>query len=355
MENASEDGKSRFLKKSRKQHRTFRPSLSWRPSLRPRKPTTASLFDLPYPTPLPLAREQQIQRFKPRRDAFRVHGIDFLKKLGIAVPAMSICAGVIVWGPAALTVPAEIALGVLYAHDTELVHECLHNLAFRHPTLNRVAGTLLGAPMLVSCTDYKARHLPHHQKLGTENDTEFFDYDHKSINCWGALLAHAYKFKRYRQVFRKMIGAIRGQPSSGARTPVEDRQIRQEYCFLAALVVAAVAVSIILKSLVLLKLWLLPLLLAAEAAHFWIELPEHVGCDKTTRDVLHNTRTIVGSRFSRWLTNSNNLHQAHHLFEKLPIKLLPEVQKTMAPYYHNLERSYWQFYRKLVHGHYNAV
>ena len=86
-----------------------------------------------------------------------------------------------------------------------------------------------------------------------------------------------------------------------------------------------------LGTMLIVKLWFLPLLIFAEAAYFLIELPEHLGCDKTTRNVLQNTRTIVGSRFSRWLTNCNNLHVEHHIFPTLAMKYLVKVHERPHP------------------------
>ncbi|MEC5293519.1 hypothetical protein VSX64_23335 [Aurantimonas sp. C2-6-R+9] len=45
---------------------------------------------------------------------------------------------------------ATLGLGLIFAHGLELQHEALHGILLRGETANRLAGSLLGAPMLAS-------------------------------------------------------------------------------------------------------------------------------------------------------------------------------------------------------------
>ena len=87
----------------------------------------------------------------------------------------------------------------------------------------------------------------------------------------------------------------------------------------------------VVEAWVVLALWVVPLVLSAEAAHFLIELPEHFGCDKPTRDVMTNTRTVMASRFMFWLTNGNNYHVEHHYSPQVPVERLPELHRLLSP------------------------
>lgn len=102
------------------------------------------------------------------------------------------------------------------------------------------------------------------------------------------------------------------------------------------------------QSLLFIKLWLIPLIISAEAAHFAMELPEHFKCNKETRDVMQNTRTIKGCWFSQRLTNFNNFHIEHHWFPKLPLKHLPTIHHMVSRFSQNVVCSYWDFFSDLI-------
>src|SRR5438128_669073 len=50
-----------------------------------------------------------------------------------------------------------VLLGLMYAHLIELQHQALHGVGFRSQWWNRVIGSLLGVPMLVSYTDFQVK------------------------------------------------------------------------------------------------------------------------------------------------------------------------------------------------------
>jgi fatty acid desaturase len=280
-------------------------------------------------------------------ELYEIHPWTFVVKLLILGGIVSLCVGTVLVAQGLVALPAQIVLGIMYAHAVELQHQCLHGTAFRGKRLNRVVGIFLGLPMLVSWAHYRARHLWHHWWVGTPQDTEFFSYA-RGFNSWTSLLRQAFSLHRYRGVFRHMRDALCGRACPDARKPEEARHIRQEYLLMAALLVAAGLCTVGFRSTLLLELWLVPLLVSAEATHYLIELPEHFHCDPHTQDVLLNTRTIVGSPFSRWLTNGNNFHVEHHYHAGVPIDQLAALHPLLAPHMHYLVPSYWAFYSSLL-------
>ena len=307
----------------------------------------------------------------------RLNSMFFVRWLLIWGVIVALCVSVLVLGPGLLVPPVAIVLGVMYAHAVELQHWCLHRLAFRIEPgsglakflrcletrlglardskrlqrlvslLHRLVGILLGLPMLVAYSHYRARHLEHHRWLGTPKDKEFFDYSRR-LNSWTALLVQAYSLRRYPHVSQEIWNALRGRTCADARSPEEARHIRQEYCLMAALLVAAGGLSLAWHSLVIFKVWVLPLLLSAEAAHYLIELPEHFRCETGTQDLMRNTRTVVASRFSRWLSARNNFHIEHHYHAGISPEKLVDLHPLLAPQMVYLERSYWTFLKGTV-------
>ena len=264
----------------------------------------------------------------------------FVVITGAAGAAAFVTAG---WG----RVPGQVVLGIMFAHALELQHQSLHGTGLATARGNRWVGRLLGLPMLVSYSHYRVRHLRHHRYLGTDRDTEFFQYDAVEALTPVALLASAFNIRRYGTFARNLISAVRRRRLEAWTSAEEERTLRAEYVGLALAVAAVVAASVATGTVWAVVLWAVPLI-AAEPAHFFIELPEHIGCDTTSRDPLRNTRTIVGSRFSYWLTNGNNFHVEHHYKQHLPISELPVVHQEIVEKIEVLVPTYWAFYRQVL-------
>ncbi|MGH7487318.1 MAG: fatty acid desaturase family protein, partial [bacterium] len=107
----------------------------------------------------------------------------------------------------------------------------------------------------------------------------------------------------------------------GAISPKAQRNVQSEYRIIGAVLVIATVATCLGFGEVIGKLWLLPLMLAVPM-HFLVELPEHLGCDSDSKDVLRNTRSITGGTLSTWFTNGNNLHVEHHAAMNVPMNKL---------------------------------
>jgi fatty acid desaturase len=242
--------------------------------------------------------------------------------------------------------PAQVVLGVLYAHCTELQHQALHGTGFRGRSHNRLTGALLGMPMLISYSRYRSLHLLHHRHLGTAQDTEFFTYSiAEKLTLW-TLFTSAFNLSRWggavRDIFRSL--SPRAEFDQAIKDPGVYRRIRVEYRWTLSAALALSLLSWWLDEPLILTLWLIPLCFA-EPTHFLIELPEHFQCDRTTTDVFRNTRSVSGTRFSFWLTNGNNLHVEHHLRMGMPINKLPRLHPAIVGQMTNYNRTYPDLYR----------
>ena len=249
--------------------------------------------------------------------------------------------------------PILIALGIfvigaMFAHAVELQHQCLHFSAFHSRRLNKAIGILLGLPTLTSFHAYRRSHLEHHRNLGTSNDAPFFKYRFMEKPSIGSLLYDLFGISH----IKASLSAIFGSGDSRLiRVPegVEPNNIseRFDYGLMGFILVCSIFAALAFGPIVVLKVWILPLLLVAQPLHFLIELPEHIGCDDGTSDVLRNTRTIVGTGFSRWFTNYNNMHVEHHLEPTLSMDQMPIVYGQLTGQHKYLSQSYYQFYRSL--------
>ncbi|MGE0175097.1 MAG: fatty acid desaturase [Oligoflexales bacterium] len=241
-----------------------------------------------------------------------------------------------------------LMIGAMYAHAVELQHQCLHYSAFKSRRTNKTIGILLGLPTLTSFHAYRRSHLEHHRNLGTSADTPFFTYQFLTNRSFGSftydLLGISHLKASLSAIFGNGDARLISIPVGDDSGTISERF---DYGLMGFMVVCAGLVSIAFGPAIVLKLWVLPLLLVAQPIHFFVELPEHIGCDSGTTDVFRSTRTIVGSRFSHWFTNFNNFHTEHHLEPALSMDQMPDVYKQIQSQHKHLVPTYWQFYRSL--------
>lgn len=277
------------------------------------------------------------------KDLLRIDSWIMVKKVVVFLLLLATGYAGILSGSIAGAIAGTLVVGAMFTHGVELTHQFLHGTGFRNRPANRVAGFFCALPMLVSHSQYKTLHLAHHRDLGTPANTEFFNYGNIKGKRFLVVLARSFSPARYLKVARNILGALLGRTPAGATTEQESRAIRLEYLAMLAFIAGAVAFTVITRSTLVLRLWLIPLVLVAEPVHFWVELPEHFGCDLDTRNVLFNTRTIRGSWLSFWFTNGNNFHVEHHLYPRIAIDKLPRVHATLKDDIQFFNRSYWSF------------
>jgi fatty acid desaturase len=228
-------------------------------------------------------------------------------------------------------------LGATYARNLELMHECMHFLAFRSRRTNRFFGVLLGLPMLTSFEEWRYSHLQHHADVRNEG----FQFNLDEIDSLAELLFHYLMVNHYRDAFKKMYRALRG----GVDAPTAIRRaVNRNYQLMFTMVGAMTLASIVLESWIFVLLWLLPLIVAG-VVNFHIQLPEHYQCDTTTNDAMRNSRTIQASRIAAWFVNNNNFHTSHHWIPTAPIRQLRKIDVEIRQFVQTAGESYPQFYR----------
>lgn len=255
--------------------------------------------------------------------------------LGIAIAAL----------PPPFKLLPQLLLGLMFAHGVELQHELTHHIIFGNERMNRLVGVMLGLPMLVSFSLYKALHGHHHRTLGTPEDQESFSYSYEKLTSLPGFIAHLSMFSHYVAALVNIRSAMFNQLRKDVPPKVAHR-IRNEFRLLGGLILLLLLGSVLGHTFVVWDIWLVPLLLSAGPIHALIELPEHLGCDKQTTDPFRNTRSIRASRLVTWYVNGNNYHVEHHVNAALPIGQLADFHRQLVPKIEYMEPSYWAFYKK---------
>jgi fatty acid desaturase len=240
--------------------------------------------------------------------------------------------------------------GLGIAHGVELSHQALHNTGFRTPLANEIVGVALGLPMLVSFYEYRLTHLRHHAKVGTPEDTEFFDYG-EDISVGRMIIERFLMTRHYVSYFAKLVRTLRGQPI-GDFAPRHQFRLHLFYLISLSALASLLALCLIADTPKPLLFWLFALLVIATPIHALIEFPEHYMCSRTTSDVMTNTRTLTSNRLMRWFTNSNNFHVEHHYFPTLPLQNAFLVHKQFKPHIRYWSSGYRAFYREAIRAHF---
>jgi fatty acid desaturase len=242
-------------------------------------------------------------------------------------------------------------IGSMMTHGIELQHQCLHDTAFQSRAANRWIGRLLGIPSLVPYSHYQATHLYHHSFLGTKRDYEFFSHAplERDLTVLSFFLA-AYRMDHLKSFFKNLVQALSSdRPLVPYSNKKINQRIRLEYIIFSIILTTTLGLSLHFGKLYeFFILWLIPLLLIATPLHFIIEFPEHFRCSRSSRDVRENTRSITGSLFSFWLTNGNNLHCEHHLFQHLPIRELPKIHQIIQSELIHYHKTYLSFFKAII-------
>jgi fatty acid desaturase len=242
-----------------------------------------------------------------------------------------------------VAVGGVFAEGLLFAHMLELVHSCIHGTAFGSRRVDRIAGVLLGLPMLVSFSDYRDNHLEHHRTLGKSEKKDFFGYEFDNMTTWLSFALHLLMIGHYRNSAKNMVRAAIGWrwrtiPAARFNSHIE------HLLMMLWLLVPLVALLLGHTGPVLIQV--LPLMVAVPC-HVLIELPEHWHCRPVDNPLAH-TRSISASRIAVWFTNGNNYHFEHHLCPWLSNNALRSVQQQLHKDVVHYHPSYFDFYSQVV-------
>ncbi len=213
-----------------------------------------------------------------------------------------------------------------------MMHEALHGLLFKNPSLNRWVGFLCGVPGLVSVSAYRYAHLLHHAHARTEKDPDDIEASaRKSM----PLVLFYYLFL--------VVGIYLYIPNvavNGLRAA--SRQVRRNVTIEYTLMLGLFGIAFwIFPVAAVLKVWLYPILIAAQISNVR-GLAEH-GLT-TGGNVFTATRTVLSNKFVSFMMCNLNYHLEHHLFPGVPWYNLPKIYSLLQEEYRRAGSSVYLSY-----------
>ena len=226
------------------------------------------------------------------------------------------------WLPAAL-----LLHGLFLVSLFAIMHECVHDSAFRNRRLNQVVGWLAGLGILFNATYYRQFHFAHHrytQDPARDPELVLTPPPRSPAAYWWRASGLPYWLARGANLVSLARGRFDGLDFvPRVRQPEIVRSARAMAAVLAALAVGSLA----LRSDALVWYWLLPLAVGLPFLRLYL-LSEHTGCTEDD-DGLTNTRTTISVWPVRFLMWNLPYHAEHHLYPSIPFHQLPTAHRWL--------------------------
>ena len=292
-------------------------------------------------------RESWARRLSPEtRQALRdLHELRAYKHLRIlTLVGLWLAAGVaahavpLVW----LRLPLWLVAGLSLHGLGIFMHEAAHHNLFRRPVLDRLLGFLCGAPVLFSCSCYRATHQLHHRHENGEHDPDNLealvpDRRARTALSLSFLAAGALMYT----TLITACGPFRARSwSDRVLCVIEPALLLAIYWGLFSLAKTNPAAGAWLFDV-----WVAGLLFAIPIAnvrglaeHSFLDLDLSGGAelsgDSHPRDrALHGTRSLPSNRLVSFFFCNQNYHLEHHLFPKVPWHNLPRLHHLLQSIY----------------------
>jgi fatty acid desaturase len=242
-----------------------------------------------------------------------------------------------------LWIPLALVQGFTVFNFTVLLHEVLHHNVFvrPHPLAERWLGLAYAIPSGISATQFTTWHLDHHAELGSdEADPKRHHLSPKRNARWYKMLyATPALFPIY---FRAARRETAHYPPDRQRTIARERRVAMAFHLgaIAALWWAFGAGAA-------LRAHVIPVFFVFPVAFTLNRLGQHY--DINPADPAQWGTLMRGHWFWNFAFINSNYHLEHHYFPGVPCYRLPDLQRSLGPFYQS-KGMRWHSYGGLVYG-----
>lgn len=241
---------------------------------------------------------------------------------------------------------ATLAHGVVMTFLFAPLHESVHRTAFRARWLNRFAGWLGGAVIVLPPRCFSHFHFAHHRhtqdpdrdpELLTAKPTGWLGY------LW-LLSGIDYWYRAIGGLLKRARGEV---PASFVPERQRGRVILESRLYLAGYLAAA-GLSVLFRVDWMLWLWVLPALVGQPFLRAYL-LNEHWGCP-VVKDMWRNTRSTISNPLVRLLAWNMPYHAEHHAHAGVPFHALPALSERMEGFREVVTPGYRHFHAREAPG-----
>ena len=234
--------------------------------------------------------------------------------------------------------------GILIAFLFTLLHETIHQTAFRSAWLNEVVARFASFALALPADWFRYFHFAHHRfTQDPEKDPELAFA--KPATPWQYVRHVSGLPVWWGHVKTLAVNAV-GRCRDGFVPPKGHAKVRMEARVMLTAYVLVIGLSVYFRTSVLIFAWIIPALIGQPFLRLYL-LAEHGRCPYVA-NMLENSRTTLTNLLVRKLAWNMPYHAEHHAYPGVPFHRLPEFHRLIETELKQVEKGYVRFHAKYL-------
>jgi fatty acid desaturase len=239
-----------------------------------------------------------------------------------------------------------IPQGILIVFLFTLLHECIHQTAFRTQWLNDGVARVCSLMLALPADWFRYFHFAHHRfTQDPEKDPELASPKPETLRQYAI---HVSGIPLWRSHLKTLVTNATGRCSDAFVPPRRKSKVRVEARTMVLAYGIVFGISAYLESAALLFAWVLPAMLGQPFLRLYL-LAEHGRCPYAA-NMLENSRTTLTNWLVRKLAWNMPYHAEHHAYPVVPFHHLPELHALIEDHLKLVEPGYLRFHSKYLAG-----
>jgi fatty acid desaturase len=237
-----------------------------------------------------------------------------------------------------------IPQGILIAFLFTLLHETIHQTAFRSIWLNEAVARIASFMLALPADWFRYFHFAHHrftQDPAKDPELAFA----KPETPWQYAL-HVSGLPVWRGHVKTLALNAMGRCRDEFVPPKGQGKVRLEARLMLLAYAAVIGLSVYFRTPLLIFAWIIPALIGQPFLRLYL-LAEHGRCPYVT-NMLENSRTTLTSIIVRRLAWNMPYHAEHHAYPSVPFHRLPEFHRLIETHLKQVEKGYVRFHAKYL-------
>jgi fatty acid desaturase len=237
-----------------------------------------------------------------------------------------------------------IPQGILIAFLFTLLHETIHQTAFRSAWLNEAVARVASFMLALPADWFRYFHFAHHRfTQDPEKDPELAFA--KPETAW-QYAVHVSGLPVWWGHVKTLAVNAMGRCRNSFVPPKGHAKVRIEARAMIAAYGLVIALSVYFQTPVLLFAWIIPALIGQPFLRLYL-LAEHGRCPYVA-NMLENSRTTLTNMLVRKLAWNMPYHAEHHAYPGVPFHRLPEFHGLVEDHLGQVEKGYVRFHAKYL-------
>jgi fatty acid desaturase len=234
--------------------------------------------------------------------------------------------------------------GILVAFLFALLHETIHQTAFKTQWLNESVARVCSLMIALPADWFRYFHFAHHRfTQDPESDPELAKPKPETMAQY---FIHVSGIPMWWSHFKTLYVNATGRCPDAYVPPKGRGKVRAEARAMIAVYTVLLLLAVYFRSATLVYVWILPALIGQPFLRLYL-LAEHGRCPLVA-NMLENSRTTLTNWFVRKLAWNMPFHAEHHAYPAVPFHQLPEFHALIERHIKETETGYVTFHAKYI-------